>query len=139
MNKIIGLIGLGLMMFLTTSCNNDSETINEPLSSTLQKGSWKISTFDYTDSDISGWYKDYKFIFTEQNSVTAVGRNFYLGKWTIKTEGEILILVLDFPKTNPIQYLNYDWMLLSYDDKTISLAWDNPYFGGTDYLIFTKI
>jgi hypothetical protein len=126
------------ILFFTISCSERDDSI-EYLSGTLQEGSWRVTTFDYMDRESSGYYKDYQFTFTVQNTVTAAGVNFYSGKWWVKKEGEHLILIMDFTHITPIQYLNYDWTVVSYDNQTISLSWDNPYYGGTDYLIFEKI
>ena len=128
---------MGIAFFIL-SCS-DQENPTENLSETLQTGSWRVTTFDYTDRELSGYYKDYQFVFTVQNTVSASGVNFYAGKWWVKKNGEQLVLIMEFSHISPIQYLNYDWTVISYDNASISLSWDNPYFGGTDYLIFERM
>lgn len=134
---IIYMMMIGVLWF-AFSCN-DRENSTDHLSTTMQEGSWKVSMFDYTDRELSGYYEGYKFTFTVQNTVTAIGTNFYAGKWYVKNDGGRLILTLEFPRLNPIQLLNYDWVVVNYDSQMINLSWDNPYYGGTDYLVFEKL
>jgi|SRR5687768_2878464 len=136
-NRLIYSMLIGLLLF-AFSCN-EKEYSTEKFSTTVQEGNWKVSMFDYTDKDLTGYYDGYKFTFTTQNTVTAAGENFYAGKWWVKYEGDQLILTLDFPKITPIQLLNYDWVVINYDSQMINLSWDNPYYGGTDYLVFEKL
>jgi hypothetical protein len=109
------------------------------LCSTLQEGSWKVTSFDYTDRNCTSWYSGYKFTFTVENEVTAIGTNFYAGKWIVRNDPDRLVLLLDFTKIFPIEVLNYDWTVTSYTDQALYLEWNNPYFGGIDYIVFEKI
>jgi hypothetical protein len=137
MKRYMHIMMIGILWFFY-SCN-DRGNSTETLSNTLQEDSWRVSSFDYADRDLTGSYKGYKFTFTVQNTVTAIGVNFYAGKWFVKNDGDGLMLTLEFTKISPIQLLNYDWKVISYDTQMISLYWDNPYAGGQDYLIFEKL
>jgi hypothetical protein len=123
-----------LMISFTTACRK--EEANKELSDTLQEGRWKITEFFHIDHYETKPYLEYKVTFTVENTVTASGTNFLVGKWIISRDGK---LSLDFGKSFLFEKFNATWDVVSYDSQQIKLDLYTPAYNATDHLTLEKI
>ncbi len=126
------------IMFFALSCN-DRGTDSGQFSNTLQEDQWRISYSTYDGKDQTFAFDGYKITFTVQNTMTAIGVNFYRGEWTAGVDRDRLTLTMDWGGMFPFTVLNYKWYVISYDNQSVALEYYNAYYGGLDYLIFEKM
>jgi len=118
------------LLLALSSCRKEEE--HPEISNTLKNGSWKVASFNHTGNDETENYEGYAVTFTQLETVSAAGMNFYTGKWRITTDGN---LQMDFGRTFRFERFNAIWRIVNYNDQMIQL----DIVDGVDHLVFQKI
>jgi len=118
------------LLLVLSSCRKEDE--HPEITNTLKNGSWEVASFYHVDHDETEGYEGYKITFTQLETVSASGTNFYTGKWIITTEGD---LQMDFGNTFRFERFNAKWHIVNYNDQVIQL----DIVDGTDHLVLQKI
>jgi hypothetical protein len=143
MKKIISLFCTVLVLLsLTPSCkkdDNSTSNTNSNLSSTIQQGTWKVTSYIDSGTDETNHYTGYAFQFNSNGTVVATKTGSTVnGTWSNGTDDSQVKLYLDFGATNPFDELNDDWDVLEQSSTIIKLQDVSGGGSGTDYLTFEK-
>ncbi len=88
----------------------------------LTSGQWVITVF-YDNEDLSSNYLDYQFDFVIDGRIDIDFQNTTLnGSWETGGDNEQFRLDLDFENQDPLDQLNRDWDLISFDANRIILG-----------------
>lgn len=128
---------------LITSCkkdDNSSSNTNSNLSSTIQQGTWKVTSYIDSGTDETNHYTGYVFQFNTNGTVVASKTGSTVnGSWSKGTDDSQAKLILDFGATAPFDELNDDWNVIEQSSSIIKLEDISGGGSGTDYLTFEKI
>jgi len=135
-NLIYTLIIAGVA--LLTSCEEE-RNIPE-FNQRIQEGQWRVTEIQHPDTYGNDLFKNYAIAFSEQNTITAVGINFYRGWWEMREEnGPVLEIKFATEYEVPMVRLNGIWKLTEYNDQLIKMNYPNPNTGTTDNITLEKI
>lgn len=143
MKNIINISAL-LIMFLTgfTSCkkdDNSTSNTNSNLSSGIQQGTWKVTSYIDSGTNETSHYTGYAFQFNSNGAVVASKTGSTVnGTWSTGSDDSNVKLVLDFGATSPFDELNDDWHVTEQSSSIIKLEDVSGGGSGTDYLTFEK-
>ncbi len=143
--KAIRVLPIILIMLATlSSCKKDdtsSSTSNTSvLNSTVQQGSWKVTSYIDSGTDETNHYTGYVFTFQTGGVVSAVKTGSTVnGTWSSGNDDSQLKLILNFGTTAPFQELNSDWHVTQQSSTMIKLEDISGGNGGIDYLTLEKI
>ncbi len=136
MKKLLIILSIPVLIMLGSSCNKDAGDPN--FSETLMEGHWKVAQFYHIDRDETWNYQGYKITFAVENTVTAVGVNFFAGEWHISTN-DGLQLSMDFKKTLHFEKFNAKWDVVNYSVNVIEMELVNESLGATDHLVLIRM
>lgn len=144
MKKLISISCLALVLiFSVSSCkkdDNSSSNTNSNLSSNIQQGTWKVTSYMDSGTDETSHYNGYAFQFNSNATIVATKTGSTVsGTWATGTDDSQVKLVLDFGSTSPFDELNDDWHVLEQSSTIIKLEDVSGGGSGTDYLTFEKI
>lgn len=119
------------------SSSSNSQTV---LNSTVQQGTWKVTSYINSGTDETNHFAGYEFHFNSGGVLTAVkSGNTTNGTWSSGTDDSQLKLIINFGTTDPLQKLNDDWHVTQQSTSIIKLEDVSGGNGGIDYLTFEKI
>ena len=131
----------------SSSTNNNSQIISE-VESTVQSGTWRITSFVEETNDETNHFTGYDFTFNDNGTLTADnGTNTYTGTWSVTNDSSSddddnsnsdVDFNIAFPSPDNFTDLNDDWDILERTDTKIKLIDVSGGNGGTDYLTFEK-
>jgi hypothetical protein len=112
---------------------NQNSSLN--FSDVITSGSWKISYF-YDDSEKTLIYKDYVFVFNNNQIVTAIKSGVNVdGVWGTKIDNGVREFKIDL-NTNLLHELDKDWKLFEFNNS--QLRFRDSSDQETNYLYFLK-
>ncbi|MFZ7143837.1 MAG: hypothetical protein ACO1G6_00725 [Bacteroidota bacterium] len=143
MKNIIKSAFLILMITLGFSaCKKDDNSSNSvaAMNSTLQQGSWRITSFIDSGNNETSHYSNYSFQFGSGGTVSATNSGGTVsGTWSNGNDDSQVKLVLNFNSIDPFSELNEDWHVTQQSSTIIKLEHISGGNGGIDYLTFEKI
>ncbi len=133
------------------TCNNsddDSSDTNDTPSeviSTVQNGSWRITSFIDSGRDETHHFTGYQFTFGSNDVLTATnGSITYTGTWRVTSSSSSssssndLDFDIFFNLNNDFEDLSDDWDIVSRSATRLELVDVSGGNGGTDYLTFER-
>ncbi len=141
MKNIIGCIAIGLVVFLSQSCDKESENgiTNAKVSDRVQEGSWRITFFKDENVDNTADFSGYDFSFGANNVVTAFnGTNIHSGTWAVGTDDSDPKLLINYGIQATFGALGNDWSVDQLEVSRIALSNEISGGGGMDYLTLEK-
>jgi len=132
-----------LILVSFSSCKKDDNSSGSSsstvLNSTIQQGSWRVTSYIDSGNDETSHYTNYAFNFQSGGVVTAAKSGSTVsGTWSSGNDDSTLKLVLNFGTTDPFQELNDDWHVVQQTSTMIKLEDVSGGNGGIDYLTFEK-
>ena len=153
---LLTMLGFSLM---SSTCSNDddggspndnSQQIAQ-IQTTVESGSWRITTFIDSGQNETADFNGYEFLFNSDGSLIASnGTNTLNGNWSITNDSNSsdddgggnndLDFSINFPvpETNRFNDLNDDWDIVTTSSTKIELIDVSGGNGGTDLLTFEK-
>lgn len=135
-----------VIMIAFSSCKKEdnssstSQSATAILSSNIQQGNWRVTSFIENGVNQTNHYTGYQFQFASSGTVTAVnGGSTVSGTWSSGSDNSQLKLILSFGSAVPFQELNSDWHVTQNSSTIIKLEDVSGGSGGIDYLTFEKI
>lgn len=147
------IFSLLLLCFLTvcTACdnedngNNSSDDNQTQVETSVQSGTWRISSFIDSGQDETNHFTGYNFTFGATGDLTATnGSTSYTGTWSVTDSNSNddslndLDFNINFNLTNDFEDLNDDWDIVSQSATKIELMDVSGGNGGTDLLTFVR-
>ncbi len=124
---------------------NCTSQIQNTVSTNVQDGTWKITSFIDSGIDETNNFTGYNFSFNSSGNVNATnGTNSYDGIWSVTDSNSSndnlgdLDFNINFNLTNDFQDLNDDWDFVSQTSTKIELKDISGGNGDIDYLTFEK-
>lgn len=143
MTNILKSAGVILMILLGFSaCKKDDNSSNSvtAIDSTIQQGSWKVTSLIDDGNNETSHYSGYSFQFASGGTVSATNSSGTVsGTWSSGNDDSQVKLVLNFNSINPFNELNEDWHVTQQSSSIIKLEHISGGNGGIDYLTFEKI
>lgn len=124
----------------TSACKKDDDNSNNPVSTVLPAGQWKITWFQEDANDETHYFAGFVFDFQGSGNVSATdGSKTVGGTWADGNDDSKSKLILDFENTLHFDELDEDWEILSRTDSKIELRHVSGGNGGIDFLTFEKV
>lgn len=119
--------------------NSSSSNNTTVLNSTIQQGSWRVTSYMDSGTDETNHYTAYAFTFLSGGAVSAVKSGSTVsGTWSSGNDDSQLKLILNFGTIDPFQELNDDWHVVQQTSTLIKLEDVSGGNGGIDYLTLEK-
>lgn len=149
MNRAVYVVAVTFLTLISfSSCMKESNIADpdlEALENNLEAGTWRITLFEDSGDDETGYFSGYDFTFGEDGTLTADnGTNSVQGSWSISDSNsnddspDDLDFNIFFNVSNDFEELNEDWDIVSHANSKIELMHVSGGNGGTDYLTFEK-
>lgn len=117
---------------------DDNDADDSDFITILTDGSWRIDSFIEDSEDHTSNWQDYAFVFNPNGTLTATrGASILTGTWHTDTDDGELELNLQLNVGDPLDEINEDWTVISYNSSTIELSDDDD--DDSSQLIFKKI
>jgi hypothetical protein len=141
--KLISI--LSLLLFVSVSCNDDDDDVNQvsspsEITTTVTDGTWIVTLFKEDDIIQTSNFSDYSFTFAVNGELSATnGVITQSGDWITYTDSgytklDIMFTALD----GPFEEISEDWRVISRTETKIELKHVSGGDGSIDYLTFEK-
>ncbi|MEH6535692.1 MAG: hypothetical protein V7719_04820 [Psychroserpens sp.] len=146
-----GLLIMLSMTLMSSTCSSDDDGGNQndnsqeiaQIESTVQTGTWQITSYVDSGQDETTDFNGFDFTFASDGTLTATdGTTTYIGTWSVTSSNSNDDNDIDFnisfpvPDTNDFEDLNDDWDIVSNTNTSINLIDISGGNGGTDTLVF---
>jgi hypothetical protein len=135
---------LTMLLFATTGCDKDDDSINttvtaENVKNIASAGTWSVTYYYDTDHEETANFSGYKFTFQANGTVSA--SNDILtrsGTWLAINDSGKTKFILDFSTPLDFEEISEDWEVIALSATEIQLKHVSGGGGGTDLLTFRK-
>jgi hypothetical protein len=133
------LAGIGVLLFIFSSCARNNDSSNQDINQVVVTDSWRVTLFTDSGNNETADFSGYSFEFLQNGTINATkGGVMQTGSWSVSSSSNKFNIDLG-PKDNtnkPLGELTDDWKILSVSSTVIKLTDDNS--SSNEFLTFTK-
>ena len=119
-----------------SDCFDDNGPGNQDLGNVLIDSTWLVASYVDSGDDETSDFEGYRFDFIDDGTIVVTNGSSSTGTWSVRDSGSEL--VLDFGTNSPLDELNDEWDVISFNNDRVELQDISGGGGGTDTLIFEK-